>query len=73
MGRRSMNQAELFDVARTTTAQCATCGATRQPTEPTAPACAYDRDRQAGTTPRRRPHNCLNTYDPTTAPFPEGY
>ena len=68
-----MNQPGLFDVARTQTAQCQVCGATRQPNEPTAPACAHDRDRQAGTTPRRRPHNCLNTYDPTTAPFPEGY
>jgi len=73
MGRRSVNQPELFDVSQTTTAQCATCGATRQPTEPTAPACAYDRDRQAGTTPRRRPHNCLNTYDPAHQPFPEGF
>ena len=70
MGRRSMNQPALFDVQRTTTAQCATCGATRQPTEPTAPACAYDRDRQAGTTPRRRPHNCLNTYRQEDAEIP---
>ena len=70
MGRRSMNQPELFDVSQTTTAQCATCGATRQPAEQTAPACAYDRDKRAGTTPRRRPHNCLNTYDPATTEIP---
>ena len=70
MGGRSVNQPELFDVARTTTAQCANCGATRLPSETKAPACAHDRDQQAGTAPRKRPHNCLNTYDPATTEIP---
>ena len=65
-----MNQPELFDVARTHTAQCQLCGATRQPTETTAPACAHDRDRQAGTTTRKRPHHCLNTYRQEDAEIP---
>lgn len=73
MGRRGMNQPDLFDVQRTTTAQCQVCGATRDPDQPKAIACEHDRDQQSGTAPRKRPHNCLNTIDPTTTPFPEGY
>lgn len=68
-----MNDLALFDATRTTSVQCKACGATRNPGQTKAHACRVDRDRQAGTEHRRRPHGCLNAHDPATAPFPEGY
>jgi hypothetical protein len=61
----------LFDADRLVPQTCGACGATRQPDEQQAPACAHDRDTQAGVvTRRKRPHQCLNAYDPTTAQIP---
>lgn len=68
-----MNQPELFDPAATGPQQCPVCGATRNPDEPDV-NCEWEQKRDAleqylG----RRPRSCLNTYDPATAPFPDGY
>lgn len=66
-----MNEPALFDASTTTLAKCPACGATRQPNEPKAPACAHDRDQQIGAAEhRKRPHACLNRVDPSTAPIP---
>lgn len=74
MGRRSVNQPELFDASMTVATTCSVCGATRQPDEPRAPACTVDRDRDAGVHQyRRRPVGCLNQIDNATAPWPDGY
>jgi len=70
MGRRRMtDQPALFNPAQTLTV-CPACQATRQPHETRAPACTVDRDRQAGIRVPRRPHNCINAHDPSTAPIP---
>lgn len=57
----------LFDPASTVPQTCQACGATRQPDEQRAPACAADRDHE------RRPHQCLNRIDNATTPWPDGY
>jgi hypothetical protein len=64
-----MNNPQLFDVQRLGPVECPVCSATRQPDQPRATQCEYDRD----ITLRRRPAACINTTDPATAPFPEGY
>jgi len=87
MGRRSViidergdprdriaNQRELFDVSRTVATACpvGSCQAIRLAGQDgNVPTCAHDlsRDELRG----KRPRHCLNTIDPTTAPFPEGY
>lgn len=53
--------------------RCPACRATSD--EPHATRCSYDRERQADSGPFRlkRPKQCLNAYDPSTAPLPEGY
>jgi len=65
-----MTDRQLFDPTTTTSTVCKACGATREPGEEKAPTCAADRDRDQY---RRRPHQCLNRYDPATSSFPEGY
>jgi hypothetical protein len=60
----------LFDVKRLGPVVCSVCGATRDPDEKKAVACTADRDREFYP---RRPVGCLNTYDPATSDFPEGF
>jgi hypothetical protein len=64
-------QPALFDAARTTPTACPVghCQAIRLPNQDKVATCAHDLDPER----RRRPRGCLNTYDPATAPFPEGY
>lgn len=64
-----MNDPQLFDPSKTQVTLCPVCGATRQPGEPKAPACADDRDREITRYARRRV-GCLNAYDPVHAPVP---
>lgn len=69
-----MTAGRLFDPQRTTTAVCSVCRATREPHEDRAPACTVDRDRAAGALHhRRRPVGCLNTIDPATTEWPDGF
>lgn len=35
--------------------------------------CGHDRDERDYGYTKRRPRQCLNTYDPATAPWPEGF
>lgn len=65
-----MNERPLFDVTRTTTAECTVCGATRRPTEERSPTCAYDRDRGGFVHGERRPSRCLNRVDPAHEEIP---
>jgi len=86
MGRRSViidergdprdrvaNQMPMFDVSRTVPTACpvGSCAAIRLPGQDQVPTCAHDLNRDE---PRgKRPRACLNTIDPATTPFPEGY
>ena len=68
----NVNDRTLFDVDRTTTAVCESCGATREPGEDKAPECGIDAARAQGHG-LARPKGCLNAHDPAHAPFPEGF
>ena len=69
-----MNDRALFDVDRTVSTACPVpgCGAIRLPGQAKVITCDYERvvflERD-----HRRPKGCLNTFDPTADPFPEGY
>ena len=65
-------QPALFPADQLAT-ECPVCGATKQPHDEKAEACTVDRDRAIGLPYRRRPRACLNSHDPTTTPFPEGF
>lgn len=69
-----MNQAELFDPSRTIATACPVpgCGAVRLPQQERVPTCAIDQQRATGDWPRR-PQSCLNSVDPATAEWPEGF
>lgn len=64
-------QAELFDVSRTTVARCqvAGCEALRYPDQDRTPTCRHDRDRALGE-PGWRPAGCLNRIDPAHQEIP---
>lgn len=66
-----MNQPALFDASKTCPTPCPVghCAAIRFPSQDKVPTCAHDLDPEH----RARPKGCLNTIDPATAPFPEGY
>jgi hypothetical protein len=66
-----MNQPELFDVSRTVPTACPAghCQAIRLPGQHRVLTCAHDLEPDR----RKRPNGCLNTYDPATAPMPEGF
>jgi hypothetical protein len=73
MGRRSVNQPELFDASKTVPTACpvGACAAIRLPGQHRVPTCAHDLSTED---PRgKRPRHCLNTIDPATTPFPEGF
>lgn len=69
-----MNQPELFDVSRTVPTACPAghCQAIRLPGQQRVVTCEYDLE-PAHPYRGKRPKGCLNTYDPATAPLPEGY
>jgi len=72
MGRRGVNQPELFDVSRTVPTSCpvGSCQAIRLAGQDgQVPTCQHDLEPDQ----RRRPNGCLNTIDPAHTPFPEGY
>jgi hypothetical protein len=66
-----MKQTELFDVSRTIPTPCpfGACQAIRLPGQDRVLTCAHDLEPEPG----RRPRGCLNTYDPATAPLPDGF
>lgn len=66
-----MNEPTLFDPGRIVAQACPVggCQAIRLPGQDRVPTCAHDLEPEH----RRRPNGCLNTVDPTTMPFPEGY
>lgn len=73
MGRRSVTEPTLFDVSRTvpTTCPIGHCQAIRLPGQDRVPTCQHDLSTHE---PRgKRPRHCLNTIDPATTPFPDGY
>ena len=71
MGRRSVNQPELFDVTRTVPTACpvGNCQAIRLPGQHQVSTCAHDLEPEH----RRRPNGCLNTIDNRHSVWPEGY
>lgn len=67
-----MNQPALFDASKVSPTPCPVphCGAIRLAGQTTRLiTCAHDLEPQQ----RRRPRQCLNAWDPTADPFPEGY
>lgn len=68
-----MNDRTLFDVDRTTTAQCEACGAIREPDQAKASPCPFEEYDRVYLNTGRRAKRCLNRHDPAHAPFPEGY
>jgi hypothetical protein len=63
----------LFDAARTVDSVCEDCGAVREAGQDKSPDCEVDRDRAEGNFRSKRPRACLNQFDPTADPFPDGY
>ena len=67
-------QLHLLDVTKTIATACPVpgCGAIRLPGQDKVITCEHERvaflERD-----HRRPNGCLNAFDPTADPFPEGY
>lgn len=66
-------QAALFDPADTMPRQCPHCHAVRRHDDARAAGCHHDLEIDAGAPRARRPRACLNAWDPSTHPLPDGY
>lgn len=69
-----MTQPELFDKQQVTDTVCPVpgCQAIRFAGQQRAPTCRHDRDQALGNY-GRRPKQCVNTIDPATSPWPDGF